>query len=186
MYAVLLLTLIGHAPPAVPAPVTAPVTAVTDEWRPYAANPMYEIKGHMQGGVFRYSESRLKAAPKNYGVNLPVHQAVMTQADFEVAGTDKALGHEMAESASKTLPVRDREFHERQSQAIGQDCPRRPKPAPPPVVVPPAVEMGSVLLIGGIILAVMLGFLIIAIKLLILFLIGRWIYRRFILDPPTV
>jgi hypothetical protein len=49
--------------PKADAPRPAPAATPADRWVTYAANPRYEVLGHDEGGVFRYSQIRPKVAP---------------------------------------------------------------------------------------------------------------------------
>jgi hypothetical protein len=44
-------------------PRPAPAATPADRWVPYAADPRYEVLGHDEAGVFRYSQVRAKVAP---------------------------------------------------------------------------------------------------------------------------
>lgn len=96
--------------------VASPPPASADEWRPYNANPAYEVFGHMEGGTFRWTASRpAQATPRqNYGISLPSlpspKQSIVDGTDIgEVAATRKlAAAHVTAGEVSAGQCDRDR------------------------------------------------------------------------------
>jgi hypothetical protein len=173
--------------------------APADEWRVSVLNPAYEVYGHMDRGVFRYTQSRPRAAARaivtpNYGLSLPKHAGpVLGDSDFEVRGTDPVLTRVIAES----LAEKDRAFHQKQAAPKGPiageaapcpgPCPTPNRPAPRPPHVPnpvPAIERDFVLIAIVAVLGTLFAFFIVALKLVLLFLLVRWIYRK-LTEPPA-
>jgi hypothetical protein len=67
------------APTFTPGVVRPPVATPLDEWRPFTANPSYEVYGHVdETGTFRYTQTRLKVGMAHQGV--PTSYAAPTYA----------------------------------------------------------------------------------------------------------
>lgn len=167
-----------------------------DEWRTLNVDPRYEVRGHMEpSGIFRYQPATkraraMKPTPKplppvmtppllaapslipNFGVNLPVLDPMPSAGDFEVRGNDQALGRALADAAMNVGAA---------PCPPDGPCPNRPKPRPEPLPIPPVpVHLENMMLIWVLVglLALFFGVFILALKIVIIFLVCRWIYRK--------
>ena len=81
---------VAFAPTFTPGVVRPPVAEPVDEWRPFTANPGYEVYGHEdETGTFRYTQTRLKVGVAHQGV--PTTYAAPTYQGFS-AGSSCAGG----------------------------------------------------------------------------------------------
>lgn len=175
MLSLILAAALAQAPPA-------------DEWRPYTANPAYEVYGHMDSGVFCYTKSRPKAAPKkaepakNFGVIVGREKLI----ESSVRGTDNELARTLAEVEHRAQQARKAEAKKAEAPCPGPGpCPapdRTPRPDLPrphvPQPLPPTIERDALIVVGVVALVAIAGFAVLVLVVATIFVALRALWRH--------
>lgn len=183
--ALLVAALFGQFPVWTPGPVVAPPA---DAWYAFPANPAYEVLGHLDArGVLVYTQSRPKAAPKaapvkNFGLNLPKHEPILSASDFEVTGTDKALGQSIAEAA--IAPARAGPCPAPGPCPVPQPGPEQKRPHLPTPHVPAQLEREALVVVAAVALAAIVGFAVLVLVLATIVMLVRFAWRSLAAVPP--